>query len=47
MGRGSGGLDVSKLPGLSGLRVWAVAVSLDPAAPLGLSTISDPILIIL
>jgi hypothetical protein len=40
-------LDVSRLPGVSGIRVWAVAVALDPAAPLGLGTISDPILIVL
>jgi len=33
---------LSSLPAFRGLRLWAVAVTLDPQAPLGLRTISDP-----
>jgi hypothetical protein len=36
---------LNSAPALRGLRIWAVAVTLDPAAPLGLRTISDPVVL--
>ena len=41
--RGMAVLDVSSLPVLKGIPVWAVALTLNPQAPLGIQTISDPI----
>jgi hypothetical protein len=41
-------LDVSALGvSLKGVRLWAAAITLDPAAPLGIATISKPIIVVL
>jgi hypothetical protein len=40
-------LDVSSLPVLKGIPVWLLAATLDPRAPLGIQTISDPLRITL
>jgi hypothetical protein len=41
--RGMAVLDVSSLPVLKGIPVWALALTLDPKAPLGIRTIADPL----
>ncbi|MBN2489619.1 MAG: hypothetical protein JXQ29_02075 [Planctomycetes bacterium] len=40
-------LDVSSLPVLKGLPIWLLAATLNPQAPLGIQTISDPLRITL
>lgn len=45
-GLGVASLDLRSVPQLQGVRVWIQAVVLDPAAPLGLRTIFDPILFV-
>jgi len=43
MGRGFATIDLTTLPReADGIRVWLVAATLDPAAPLGIATLSDP-----
>ncbi|MBN2492560.1 MAG: hypothetical protein JXQ29_17055 [Planctomycetes bacterium] len=39
-------LDLNAIP-VQGIRLWAAALSIDPAAPLGISQISAPILLVL
>lgn len=46
-GRATAAADLSALSGLAGLRLWAAAVTLDPAAPAGIRTISKPIVFVL
>ena len=46
-GRATARLDVSMLPALKGLRIWIQAVTLAPAAPLGIRTIPDPVILLL
>ncbi len=46
-GRARAFLRTATLPGLSGARVWLTALTLDPNAPLGVRTITDPCLVIL
>lgn len=42
-GRATARIDVSSLyPGIRGLVVWMVVLTIDPKAPLGISTITDP-----
>lgn len=45
-GLGVASLDLRSVPQLRGIRVWIQAVALDPAAPLGLRTIYDPIIFV-
>jgi len=46
-GTARGRIDVSSLlPGISGLRIWIQAVTINPKAPLGVATIADPHLVI-
>jgi len=45
--RASALLDVSGLPVLKGVRIWAQALTLKPSAPLGIHTIADPLILIL
>jgi hypothetical protein len=42
-GRGQAVLDVSRLPPLRGVSIWIQALTMHPAAPLGLATIADPV----
>lgn len=42
-GRGQAVLDVSSLPPLRGVSIWIQALTIHPAAPLGLATIADPV----
>lgn len=42
-GRASAILNLRGIPGLTGLRVFAVAAAVDPTAPNGLSVITDPV----
>jgi len=45
--RASAFLDVSGLPPLKGLRIWAQVLTLNPSAPLGIQTIADPVILVL
>jgi len=36
---------LNSLPAFQGLRLWAIALTLDPQAPLGIRTISDPVVL--
>jgi len=45
--RASAFLDVSAFPGLKGIPVWLLTVTLNPSAPLGFQTIADPLRITL
>jgi hypothetical protein len=45
--RASALLNVSGLPPLKGVRVWAQVVTLNPSAPLGIQTIADPVILVL
>jgi hypothetical protein len=47
MGAARATLDVSALSGVQGLRIWFLAATLDPSAPLGIRTISDPWVIVI
>ena len=45
-GRATAKIDVSTLyPAIRGNVIWMVAVTLDPRAPLGVATISDPLVL--
>lgn len=45
-GRATATIDVSRLyPAIRGTRLWLTGVTLDPQAPLGLATISDPFIL--
>jgi len=45
--RGTATLDLSAFAGLTDLRLWAVAVTLNGAAPSGIQTIGKPIIVVL
>ena len=45
--RASAVLDVAGLPALKGTRIWALVVTLNKSAPLGIQTIADPVILIL
>jgi hypothetical protein len=40
-------LDVSGLPALKGIPIWAQVITLNPSAPLGIQTIADPVILLL
>ncbi len=42
-GRATVNLDLRGIPAATGFNVWALAVVLDPAAPLGIAVIADPV----
>ncbi len=46
-GRARAVIHLPNLPAPLGLRVWAVAIVFDPAAPLGIATISAPVVMTL
>lgn len=46
-GRATATLDLSSLPSLAGIRLWAAAVTFDPRAPAVVATISKPIVLAL
>jgi hypothetical protein len=45
--RGTATLDLSAFGGLTGFRLWAVAVTLNGGAPSGIQTIARPIIVVL
>lgn len=45
-GRGVATLDLQNFPATAGLRVWAVAVVLDPSAPRNVGAIADPTVLV-
>jgi hypothetical protein len=40
-------LDVSKLPPLTGVRIWIQAITQNPQAPSGIATVADPVTLLL
>jgi len=45
--RGTATLDLSAFSGLTGLPLWAAAITLAPGAPSGILTIGKPIIVVL